>query len=274
MPDSNEVGKTTGFRTEHELSGSLAVVTGAGGGIGKAIAMRLAESGANLALIDISAESAEATRVAVAELGRNATVYVADIAQSMSLDRLVATIEREMGPIGALANVAGIVQIKPLLDLSVEDWDTVLNTNLRGTFFMLQAVAARMVVRNLGAIVNISSVSGRSGRSDAAHYAASKAAIISITQSAALALAEHGIRVNAICPGLVPTSMWDQIDHQRAELYGLDAGEARRQFTAQIPLNRPATPQEIADVACYLLGSGASYVTGQAVNVCGGLVMN
>jgi D-sorbitol dehydrogenase (acceptor) len=191
------------------------------------------------------------------------------------------------------------------MELSEPDWDRVVNVNLRGFFFCLQAVAAQMVkqvpaalqsqglsdimtikpaeqdqqagegvANSYGKIVNLSSVSGRRGRPLATHYAATKAAVISVSQSAALALAPYRINVNAICPGVVPTPMWEQIDRDRGQLFGAEPGEAIASFIQTIPLKRAATPEDIGGAVAFFCSSDADYITGQALNVDGGFEMN
>jgi NAD(P)-dependent dehydrogenase (short-subunit alcohol dehydrogenase family) len=251
----------------------VALVTGAAGSIGSAVARRLGEDGWRVALVDIDGDGLD--RVA-AELDRErVATWRFDVADASGAGALVDSVEERLGPVRTLVNVAGIVQITPLLDLGEQDWDRMLDVNLKGTFFLLQAVAQHMVASGSGGtIVNTSSISGRSGRADCAHYAASKAAIISVTQSAALALAAHGVRVNAVCPGLVPSDMWQTIDRQRAERTGAAPGATMKAFAERIPLGRAAEAEEIAAAVAFLVGPESSYVTGQALNVCGGLELD
>jgi NAD(P)-dependent dehydrogenase (short-subunit alcohol dehydrogenase family) len=221
---------------------------------------------------------------------------------------MVNDVVAEFGRIDILVNNAGVVQTKPMLDLSEADWDRVIGVNQRGTFFCLQAVARQMIrqlpemlrsgsgladvlshqlakdqaeasagselAASYGKIVNFSSIAGRRGRPLSTHYAATKAAIISITQSAALALAPYRINVNAVCPGIVPTPMWTQIDQDRGRLFGAKEGDAMAAFIQQVPLKRAATPEDLAGVVAFLCSSDADYITGQAVNVDGGFEMN
>jgi Dehydrogenases with different specificities (related to short-chain alcohol dehydrogenases) len=233
------------------LTGKVAIVTGSGQGIGKSIALRLAQEGADVVVAEYNPETAQRTAQEIEEkFGQRALGYPIDIANVSAIQRMVETAVSHFQHVDILVNNAGIVQTKPLLDLSEADWDRVLNVNLRGAFFCLQAVARQMIqqapeelkamqrltdvfsikpeeatsmsrpTQSFGKIVNISSIAGRRGRPLSAHYAASKAAVISITQSAALALAPYNINVNAVCPGIVPTPMWDEIDRDRARLFG------------------------------------------------------
>jgi meso-butanediol dehydrogenase/(S,S)-butanediol dehydrogenase/diacetyl reductase len=226
-----------------------------------------------------------------------------------AVQTMVDDVAAHFGRIDILVNNAGVVQTKPLLDLDETDWDRVIDVNQRGTFFVLQAVARQMIrqlpealrsgagvadllssqlgktaaeaattseplAASYGKIVNFSSIAGRRGRPLSTHYAASKAAIISITQSAALALAPYRINVNAVCPGIVPTPMWTQIDQDRAQLFGAKEGEAMAAFIQQVPLRRAATPEDLAGVVAFLCSPDADYITGQAINVDGGYEMN
>jgi meso-butanediol dehydrogenase/(S,S)-butanediol dehydrogenase/diacetyl reductase len=208
------------------------------------------------------------------------------------------------GRIDILVNNAGVVQTKPLMDVTEADWDRVIDINQRGLFFCLQAVAAQMIqqipeeervaaspadiagvqkgaatfnnkpVRNHGKIVNLSSISGRRGRPLSTAYAASKAAVINITQSAALALAPYNITVNAVCPGVVPTAMWKQIDEDRGKLFGTQPGEAMANLINLMPLKRAATPEDVAGAIAFFCSPDSDYITGQALNVDGGYEMN
>jgi NAD(P)-dependent dehydrogenase (short-subunit alcohol dehydrogenase family) len=179
----------------------------------------------------------------------------------------VARIEDELGPLEAQVNCAGIWQSCPFLELGGEDWEMVMRVNAAGTFFSVQAAGRVMVPRKRGAIINISSaVGGRSGRPFHAHYGASKAAVISLTRSAALAFGPYGIRVNAVCPGAIDTPMFARVREQPDEIIA--------PLLKQIPLGRVGQPSEVASVVSFLLSDDASYVNGQSLNVCGGLVTN
>ncbi len=270
-----------------KLTGRVAVVTGAGQGIGRAIASRLADEGAVVVAAEFNPETAAATARAIEAKGQRARAYPIDVSDVAAVGQMVADVLREFGRVDILINNAGVMQTKPMMELTAADWDRIITVNQRGLFFCLQVVAAQMIrqvpegvkaagraPRSFGKIVNLSSISGRRGRPLATHYAASKAAVISVTQSAALALAPYNINVNAICPGVVATPMWEQIDLDRAKLFGLKPGEAMAAFVETIPLKRAATPEDIAGVVAFLCSSDADYMTGQTLNVDGGYEMN
>jgi NAD(P)-dependent dehydrogenase (short-subunit alcohol dehydrogenase family) len=279
-------------------------VTGAGQGIGQGIAIRLALEGAEVVVAEYNPQTAADTAQVIEVMGRRALAYPVDISDVTAVRRMVKDVVSHLGHIDILVNNAGAVQTKPMLDLTEQDWDRVIDVNQRGLFFCLQAVAVQMIRQlpeemrsaqvpadvftlkpaqtdqpapqagSFGKIVNLSSVAGRRGRPLSTHYAASKAAIINITQSAALALAPYRINVNAVCPGIVPTPMWDQIDRDRGQLFGAQPGEAMAAFIQTVPLKRAATPEDIAGAVAFFCSSDSDYITGQALNVDGGYEMD
>ncbi len=183
--------------------------------------------------------------------------------------------EAALGPVHHAVTSAGIIRKAPFLELDLAAWRRTLDINLTGTWLVFQRVARRMVASGrTGSLVALSSVAGRSGRATAADYAASKAGVISVVRSAALALAPHGIRVNAVCPGVVDTPMTTGIHEQNAHELGISQEESLRRMVAGIPLGRLETPDEVADAVAFLLGDGGRYITGQALNVCGGVEMD
>lgn len=256
------------------LRGRVALVTGAGRGIGREVALQLAQAGADVACLDIDPETAAQTAVEARSRRVRAMPLAVDLAVVPAIEPAVARVVGELGHIDILVSCAGVMQTKPLLDLTESDWDRILDVNLKGLFFCMQAVGRRMVEQKSGAIVNISSEAGRTGRPLATHYCASKFGVIGVTRSAALAFAPYGVRVNAICPGITDTPMWEQIDAERAQLFGLPRGEPKAQFVRTVPLGRIATPDDIARVVVFLCSDAATYVTGQAINVDGGLAMD
>jgi len=272
---------------ESRLSGKVAIVTGAGQGIGRAVAMRLAREGADIVVVDINPETAERTAQDVRGLERRGQAHPVNVACPAEIESMVAHAVGEFGQIDVLVNVAGIAQTKPFLDISEADWDRVIDVNLKGTVFCMQAVAKQMIGqvpqdviaqgradRSYGKIVNFSSISGRRGRSVQMAYAASKAAIISATQSAALALSPYNINVNAVCPGVIPTPMWEQIDRDRSKIMGAEPGEAIKAFIEKVPLRRAGSTEDVAGAVAFLCSPDADYITGQTLNVDGGFETN
>ncbi len=261
--------------TSKRLDGKCALVTGAGRGIGRAIALRFAREGARVAAVDIDREGAEETAGQIRDGGGVATALSVDLVQIAHIEPMIAEAVSFLGRLDILVNNAGRVEIKPFLDVTETEWDEVMDLNLKGTYFCLQAGARYMIRQGDGGrIINMSSISGRHGRADSSVYAASKMAIISITQSAALAFAERGILVNALCPGVVATAMWDHIDEDRARLFGYERGTARARLVEKIPLKRASEPEEIATAAVFIASDENTLITGQSINVDGGMEMN
>jgi meso-butanediol dehydrogenase/(S,S)-butanediol dehydrogenase/diacetyl reductase len=269
--------------------GKVAIVTGAGQGIGRGVARRLAQEGARVVIAEYNRANAEDAASELSALGSDVLPYPIDIGDTKQIEKMVRDVVAHFGCIDILVNNAGTSRPGRLFDLTPEqDWDPVMRVNQRGLFFCLQAVAKQMVEqipdavkqagradRSYGKIVNFSSVAGRSGRPYDAAYSATKWAVISITQSAAAYLAPYNINVNAVCPGLVPTPMWQNIDQvQGVERQGLEPGEWMRRSIEGIPLKRAATPEDIAAAVSFLCSTDADYITGQALNVDGGVEMD
>ena len=256
------------------LEGKIAAVTGAGRGIGRSIALRFAREGAQVIAVDINGDAARETASEITGWGRRGIALAVDVRDVAQVQTIVATAVREFGRLDVMVNNAGIAQAKPMLEITEKDWADMFDVNTKGLFFCLQAAARQMIAQNGGKIINIASVAGRLGRPAYTHYAASKAAVISITRSAALDLAPYGITVNALCPGVVDTAMWELLDAQIAATENLPPGEAKRRAAARVPLGRIETPEDVAGVAAFLASADADYMTGQCLNVCGGLVMS
>jgi 2-hydroxycyclohexanecarboxyl-CoA dehydrogenase len=248
-------------------SNRIAVVTGAGRGIGAAIADALAADGWDIAIWDVDAATAVATAEAlVAEQGVRAIGVGVDIADGDSVHRGVSTVERELGPIEALVNNAGIDIIKPFIDSTEEEWDRIIGINLKGTIQCCRAVLDGMMERGSGRIVNVASDAARVGSSGEAVYSATKGGVISFSKTLAREMARSNIRVNCICPGPTETALLAQVAEYSEKLY---AGLSRA-----IPLGRTAQPDDIAPAVAFLVSDGASYITGQTLSVSGGLTMS
>jgi NAD(P)-dependent dehydrogenase (short-subunit alcohol dehydrogenase family) len=197
-----------------------------------------------------------------------------DVTRLADIQRMVDTAVGELGKIDILVNNAGITLVRDPLKLTEEEWDRTMSVNAKAAFFCSQAAAREMIKRKTGVILNAASISGRVGRPMMVDYCASKFAVIGMTQSMALALAKHGIRVNAVAPGIVDTEMWAQIDREWGALEGKPPGEMKRTRVAAIPLGRIETPEDVASLYAFLASDEAGYITGQTYNVCGGLQLN
>src|SRR5262245_25193311 len=258
------------------LTGVHALITGAASGIGAASARRMAREGAQLLLAEINGDGAKAL---ADELGQ-ASVQ-ADVTRSADIERMLDLAYKRWGRLDVLFNNAGIAEVRQLLELSEEDWDRTLGVNLRSVFFVLQAAAKRMRHQApiagselRGKLIQTASIAAyRGGQVYMVHYAASKAGVVSITRTAAQVLAPDKITSNCICPGAVDTPMWKKIDAEWSKIEGLPAGAVWKRRTALIPLGRPETAEDVAGVVSFLASRDSDYMTGQAVNVDGGLVM-
>jgi NAD(P)-dependent dehydrogenase (short-subunit alcohol dehydrogenase family) len=254
------------------FEGRTALITGGAGGIGAAVARRLASEGANVAIADLSLDAGEKLVAEIRAAGGQASAYALDVTSPDDVNRVVESIEAAQGLITMAVTCAGIIRTFPLLELPFDAWNTTFAVNLTGTFLVFQAVARRMVAAGQpGSLVGISSISARGGRPDSADYAASKAGVISLVRSAALAFAKNQINVNAVCPGIVETEMTRGLHQQRARATGITPEESYSRIVSTIPLGRPQTAEDVAAVVTFLLSKDASYITGQAINADGGM---
>ncbi len=244
------------------LGGKVALVTGAAQGIGKAIALLLAEMGADVAVVDVNLERAEETAGEIRALGRRATAARVNVTDSAAVEAAVEKVVENLGGVDILVNNAGITRDNLLLRMKEEEWDAVLSVNLKGTFNFTKAVARPMLRSKGGRIVNIASVIGVMGNAGQSNYAASKAGVIGFTRSVAREFASRGITANAIAPGFIQTAMTDVLPEK-----------ARQSLMDLIPLKRLGTARDVADVVAFLVSPAAGYITGQVINVDGGMVM-
>jgi meso-butanediol dehydrogenase/(S,S)-butanediol dehydrogenase/diacetyl reductase len=258
------------------LRGRVVLITGAAGGIGAATARRLASEGAHLVLADVDAG---AVRMLADELRQEAVP--ADVTRAADIDGMMGAAYARWGRLDVLFNNAGVIRVEPMLEVTEAEWDRVLDVNLRAVFFVLQAAARRMREQPLmpgsqlrGKLIQTASIAGyRGGNPLMTPYSASKAGVISLTRSAAQALAADRITSNCVCPGAVDTPMWTQIDREMGTLHGWGEGEAWKRRIRHIPLGRPETADDVAGVVAFLAGPDSDYMTGQALKVDGGMVM-
>ena len=246
----------------------VAVVTGGAVGIGFAIASRLVQAGYEIAVADVDGAAAEKAATELRKGGRKAVPVTGDVGERRDAFRMIQEAAHALGDVDLLVNNAGIARLGRLLDFPEVDWRELFRVNVDGVFFCSQAVLSRMIARQRGNIVNISSWNGKLGAPNFGAYSATKAAVISLTQAMAREVASSGIRVNAVCPGVVAgTSMRKEVERQ-GQAFGLPPSSERAKT---IPLGRLAVPEDIANMVAFLASDEAGYMTGQAVNVTGGL---
>ena len=245
------------------LEGKVAVITGAARGIGKAIAVKFAQEGAHIAFTDLNIdENAKATEIEIASYGVKVKGYASNAANFEDTHQIVEGIVKDFGRVDILVNNAGITRDGLMMRMSEQQWDMVINVNLKSAFNFIHALTPVMMKQKSGSIINMSSVVGVSGNAGQTNYSASKAGMIGLAKSIAKELGSRGIRANAIAPGFIITEM----THQLSE-------EVRKQWAEQIPLRRGGTPDDVANVALFLASDLSSYVTGQVIPVCGGMNM-
>lgn len=255
------------------LEGKVALVTGAGRGIGRGIALRLARDGADVALVDVGADGIDAVADEVAAIGSRATTFVADVSDRDAVYAAVEHAANTLGGFDVMVNNAGIALVGPIADVTPDEVARVWSINVDGVLWGIQAAAAKFIeLGRPGRIINASSIAGHDGFGMLGVYSASKFAVRGLTQAAAKEYASAGITVNAYCPGIVGTDMWVEIDKRFAELTGAEVGETFKQYVGGIALGRPETPDDVAGFVSYLAGPDAAYMTGQAGLIDGGLV--
>ncbi|MBS0447495.1 MAG: L-iditol 2-dehydrogenase [Proteobacteria bacterium] len=257
------------------LAGRHALVTGAGGGIGLAVTRAYLAEGARCTAVDLRAEPAPELAALVAAHPDRLQYVSADVADVGRIAAMVGAARARFGTVQVLFNNAAVFDLAPLLEADERSYDRLFAVNVKGMFFTMQAVCRQLVeAGEQGSIINLASQAGRRGEALVAHYCATKAAVISYTQSAALAMAPHGIRVNGIAPGVVDTPMWGQVDALFAKFEGLRPGEKKAAVGRAVPLGRMGVPDDIAGAAVFLASAASAYITAQTINVDGGNVMS
>lgn len=245
------------------LKGKTAIITGAARGIGKAIALKFAQEGANIAFTDLAIDdNAKATEAEIAKYGVKVKGYASNAANFDETHKVVEEIQKEFGQIDILVNNAGITRDGLMMRMSEQQWDMVININLKSAFNFIHAVCPIMMKQKSGSIINMSSVVGLVGNAGQANYAASKAGMIGLAKSIAKEMGSRGIRANCICPGFIITEMTEVL-----------TDEVKKNWEDKIPLRRGGTPEDVANMAVFLASDLSSYVTGQAIPVSGGMVM-
>ncbi len=256
------------------LAGNVAIVTGAGRGIGRAIALRLAADGADVVVADLNAATAAGVAREIAALERRAADVDVDVASPEGRRRLIAAAINAFGRLDILVNNAGIIRVNRPQDVTEEEWDQVMNVNCKAVFFTCVAARPHLAASGRGRIINVASIAGKLATPWWTPYGASKAGVISLTRSLAVAFAPDRIHVNCLCPGPVETAMWALINEEGAPRIGLPQGEFTRMRLQNTPLGRLAQPEDVAGVAGFLCSPDADYMTGQAINVSGGMMVH
>lgn len=260
----------------YDLEGKVAIVTGAGRGIGRAIAMRLAIEGAQVACADLDQANAEEVAAEIKAGDATALALRVDVTQRTEAERMVSTTVSQFGRLDILVNNAGIGIVAPLMDTEEKDWDALMDVNAKGVLLCSQAAARQMIDQGEGGrIINNASGAGKCppGKDTLlGAYSASKHAVVGLTKQMGLELSSHQILVNCVCAGIVDTSMWDLIDREISRIEGSEVGSVKARAVARIPLERIQQPDDVANLVVFLASSDASYITSQALNVSGGLL--
>jgi D-sorbitol dehydrogenase (acceptor) len=261
------------------LENRHALLTGAAGGIGLAVTAAYLENGARCTAVDVARDPSKELAALIAAHKDRLHYVACDVSSTAQIDNLVAAAQARFGAIDILFNNAALFDLAPLLASDEAMYDRLFAVNVRGMFFVMQKVLAQMVAKRgdapvAGTVINLASQAGRRGEALVSHYCATKAAVVSYTQSAALAMAPYGIRVNAIAPGVIDTPMWQQVDALFARYEGLRPGEKKAAVSKAVPLGYMGRPGQVADAAVFLASDEASYITAQTLNVDGGNVMS
>ena len=256
-----------------KIDGKVALITGAGQGIGRAIALRLAHDGAHIAIADLNDDKMNDVAGEIRDLGRKATTFKADVSKRDQVYAAIDHAEKELGGFDIMINNAGIAQVQPLSDVTPQEVDKILKVNVEGVLWGIQAAAKKFQQRKQkGKIINAASIAGHDGFEMLGVYSATKFAVRALTQAAAKEYASSGITVNAYAPGIVGTDMWVEIDQRFAELTGAKVGDTYKKYVEGIALGRASTPEDVASFVSYLASPDADYMTGQTPMIDGGIV--
>ena len=260
----------------YDLEGQVAIVTGAGRGIGRAISLRLASEGVSVAVTDIDSSNADKVVAEIESDGGQAVSLQVDVTRKAEVDQMVHDTVAKFGPLDILVNNAGVGAVVPLMDTDEDVWDTMMDINAKGVLLCSQAGARQMITTGSGGrIINNASGAGKIAPGKdvpLGAYAASKHAVVALTKQMGLELAQHRILVNCVCAGIVDTPMWDLIDREIAKREGTPIGSVKASAVASIPLGRIQEPEDVANVVVFLASTDANYMTGQTYNVCGGIL--
>ncbi len=260
----------------YELDGQVAIVTGAGSGIGRATALRLAREGASVTVADINEANAKGVAEEIESTAGNAYPFTVDVTDKTDAEQMVSETVERFGKLDILVNNAGIAIIASLMDTDEAAWDALMNVNAKGVLLCSQAAARQMIAQgNGGRIINNASGAGKTApgkRTPLGAYAASKHAVVALTKQFGLELSPHGILVNCVCPGIVDTPMWDLIDREIAHIEDAPVGSVKARAVAGIPVGRIQQPEDVANLIAFLASEDSNYITAQAVNVSGGLL--
>jgi len=255
-----------------KFNGKNVVVTGAAQGVGKETSLKFLEEGANVLMADINSSKFEDLKTELSKYAGQFHLMKIDISKQEDISMMIAEIINKWGSIDFLVNNASVALTKSMMEITAEDWDRILNVNVKGTFFIMLEAAKKMIKAGKGgSIVNITSIAGLNGRPLFLPYAASKAAVINFTKSAALEFAKNDIRVNSIAPGTIDTTMWEKCSEDLSKINACNREELIDGWVKRIPLKRLAQPSDIANSILFLCSKEGEYITGQTINVCGGL---
>ncbi|HRW08833.1 MAG TPA: glucose 1-dehydrogenase [Caldilineaceae bacterium] len=259
----------------YDLTGQVAIITGGGSGIGRAVALRFAREGCRVTVADINTDNAAAVAAEVEAMGGEALSIQIDVTRKDECEHMVQATVNRFGRLNIQFNNAGIARVATLLETDEATWDAIMNVNAKGILLSAQAAARQMIAQgNGGRIINNASAAGKMapGRIPLGAYSASKHAVVGLTRQMGLEWAQHGILVNCVCPGIVDTPMWELIDREVAKREGVPIGSVKAQVAATIPIGRIEQPEDVANMVAFLASADAAYVTAQAVDVSGGRI--